>query len=317
LHFIYSNARENAPSFFSLLTSARFSSLLSFVNFDLSLGSKQDAAQKMVHHLGINLSECVESHHALDTPRKLFERKIKYWHFRPMPEDAAAVLSPADSKMLVGSLAQNSLLFLKEKFFLFEELLGVEKTNWLRAFAQGDFAIFRLTPEKYHYNHTPVTGKVLDIYEIPGTYHSCNPTAVVTVATPYSKNKRVVTIIDTDVEGGTQVGLLAMIEIVALMVGEIVQCYSDSKYDAPQPVDKGMFLLKGQPKSLYRPGSSVDVLIFQRGRLRFANDIVVNMHNHLAKSRLSKGFGRPLVETEVQVRSEIGRAIGGWRTEGR
>jgi phosphatidylserine decarboxylase len=41
---------------------------------------------------------------------------------------------------------------------------------------------------------------------------------------PYSKNKRVVTIIDTDVEGGTGIGLVAMIEVVALMIGDIVQC---------------------------------------------------------------------------------------------
>ena len=95
--------------------------------------------------------------------------------------------------------------------------------EWLRAFRKADFAILRLTPDKYHYNHTPVAGRVVKIYPISGEYHSCNPAAVVTVVTPYSKNKRVVTIIDTDVPGGTGVGLVAMIEIVALMIGDIVQ----------------------------------------------------------------------------------------------
>ena len=130
----------------------------------------------------------------------------------------------------------------------------------------GDFAVFRLTPDKYHYNHTPVAGIVADIYEIAGGYHSCNPGAVVEIVTPYSKNKRVVTIIDTDVPDGTGVGLVAMVEVVALMIGEIVQCYSTERYDNPQPVTKGMFLAKGRPKSLYRPGSSTDVLIFQQGQ---------------------------------------------------
>lgn len=67
--------------------------------------------------------------------------------------------------------------------------------------------------------------------------------------TPFSKNKRVVTVIDTDVEGGTQVGLVAMIEVVALIIGEVVQC---------------------------RPGSSTNVLLFQPRRVRFLDDLLAN-----------------------------------------
>jgi phosphatidylserine decarboxylase len=69
-----------------------------------------------------------------------------------------------------------------------------------------------------------------------------------------------------------------------------------------------MFLLKGQPKSLYRPGSSTDVLVFQKGRVNFCEDLIANMYHQGAQSRYSKGFGMPLVETDVKVRSLIGRA---------
>ena len=31
---------------------------------------------------------------------------------------------------------------------------------------------------------------------------------------------------DTDIPGGSHVGFVAMIEVVALMIGDIVQCYS-------------------------------------------------------------------------------------------
>jgi phosphatidylserine decarboxylase len=124
---------------------------------------------------------------------------------------------------------------------------------------------------------------------------------------PYSKNKRVVTIIDTDVEGGTGIGLVAMIEVVALMIGDIVQCYSNREYNAPQQIEAGLMVSKGQPKSLFRPGSSVDVLILQEGRVTFSEDIVSNLHHRLAESRFSQGFGQPLVETEVKVRSPIGK----------
>jgi phosphatidylserine decarboxylase len=247
----------------------------------------------------------VEQPKQLTTTRKIFERKIRYWHCRPLPENSAAVVSPADSRVLVGSFRETSRLFLKGKFFDYEELLDPNKRHWLEAFAAGDFAIFRLTPDKYHYNHTPVAGVVQDFYEIPGAYHSCNPGLVVAAVTPYSKNKRVVTIIDSDVAGGSQVGLVAMVEVVALMIGDIVQCYSDERYDEARPIASGMFIKRGQPKSLYRPGSSTTVLLFQRERIRFAEDLVRNLHRPDVQSRFSHGFERSLVETEMEVRSHL------------
>jgi phosphatidylserine decarboxylase len=305
LKLVYSKTRENAPVLFRALMSHRVSSLLGFLNYDLPLGTNFTGIKRFIKILDINFSECLDNPESLNTARKIFERKVKYWETRPMPDDPAAILSPADSKVLVGSFRNTSQLFLKGKFFDFNELLGVDKKEWLRTFYQGDFAIFRLTPEKYHYNHTPVAGNVVDIYQIPGGYHSCNPSAVVNIVTPLSKNKRVVTVIDTDVDGGTKAGLVAMIEIVALMIGDITQCYSENKYDSPQNVIQGMFLQKGQPKSLFRPGSSTDVLIFQKGRIKISQDLVTNMYNQEALSRYSLGFGKPLVETEVNVRSKI------------
>jgi phosphatidylserine decarboxylase len=305
VNFLYNHAKENANTLFKALTSSRSSGLLGFFNYDLPyiLGIRN--SKHIVEALNIDLSECISSFEQLNSPRKLFERKINYWEKRPMPDDPAAVVSPADSKMLVGSFENESQLFLKEKFFDFKELFGPEKRNWLRAFSKGSYAIFRLTPEKYHYNHVPVSGKVVDIYELDGVYHSCNPGAVILEATPYSKNKRVVTIIDTQVPNGTGVGLVAMIEIVALMIGDILQCYSAFFYENPLNITRGMFLKKGQPKSLYRPGSSLDVLIFQKDAVTFCEDIVANMHRAEVKTRFSKAFGRPVVETDVKVRSHI------------
>jgi len=308
IRFLYSGVRENAPILFRLCTSARMSSILGMINFDNPLAAGLSGNRRFLAECGVDLGECLAPPEFFDTPRKIFERQIRYWECRPMADDPSAVVSPADARILVGSFRENSLLFLKEKFFDYGEFLGSDRPGWLQAFAGGDFAVFRLTPDKYHYNHTPVAGRVVDIYEIPGTYHSCNPGAVVEVVTPYSKNKRVVTVFDTDVPGGTGVGLVAMVEVVAMMIGEIVQSYSDERYDNPAQLVPGMFCAKGAPKSLYRPGSSTDVLIFQPGRISFAEDLVRNMHAANIESRFSLGFGRPLVETDVRVRSQIGRA---------
>ncbi len=310
IRLLYHEVRENAPLLFRICTSARMSSLLGLINFDAPLAGGFAGNRRFLAECGVDLAECLRPPEFFDTPRKVFERQIRYPECRPLADDRHAVVSPADARLLVGSFRESSALFLKEKFFAFEELFGADRREWHRAFTGGDFAVFRLTPDKYHYNHTPVAGRVADIYEIPGGYNSCNPGAVVEVVTPYSKNKRVVTIIDTDVPGGTCVGLVAMIEVVALMIGEIVQCYSAEGYDDPLPVRPGMFLAKGVPKSLYRPGSSTDVLIFQEGRVAFAEDLIRNMHHAGAQSRFSAGFDRPLVETDVRVRSLVATAKG-------
>ena len=302
--FLYSTVREHAPSLLHALTSGRMSSLLSLYHYDF-LDRAKARNTRIFKKLDIDWRECVEPPDYYDTPRKIFERQIRYWETRPMSKEPDALVSPADARVLVGSFAEISSLFIKEKFFTPEELFGTG-SRWHRHFTTGDFAVFRLTPDKYHYNHLPVSGRIADIYEVDGQYHSCNPAALISLASLYAKNKRVVTVIDTDVKGGSQVGLVTMIEVVALMIGDIVQAYSSELYDNPQPLKSGMFVEKGAPKSLYRPGSSTDIVIFEPGRMTFCRDLVHNSRRNDVKSRFTSKAGRPLVETDIKVRSTIG-----------
>ena len=306
--YLYSRVRERAPFLFNAVVSGRASSLLGFMNYDLPLGARISGANSLIRRLGIDLSECVEDASYYTTARRIFERRIRYDEVRPMTGDPLAVVSPADSRMFAGSLSQDSVLFIKDKFFSFAEFLG--RPNWVWAFAGGDFAIFRLTPDKYHYNHAPVSGVVRDFYEIEGAFHSCNPAAVISEVTPFSRNRRAVTVIDTDVPGGSGCGLVAMVEVAALMIGQIVQAYAGSGYEPCEQMRPGLFLRKGQPKSLYRPGSSLDVLIFEPGRVEFSPDLVANQFRGDAGSRFSSWLGRPWVETDVRVRESIGRVLG-------
>jgi len=308
IEFIYSSVRERAPVLFKTLVSGRMSRLLGYVNYDSRACARLTGAWDFVKRAGIDLSECMDDETCFQSLRDVFERKIRYWETRPMPGDLASVVSPADARMIVGSFQETSSLFIKNKFFALQELLG-ESSRWSEAFDKGPFAVFRLTPDKYHYNHLPVSGIVRDFYEIDGIYHSCNPRAMISVAGPASRNKRVITIIDTDVEGGSGAGLVAMVEVVALMIGDIAQCYSENAYDLPVAIERGMFVKRGRPKSLYRPGSSTDILVFEKGRIRFSEDIVSNLNHPSAFSRFALGLGRPLVETEVSVREEIGSAL--------
>lgn len=302
-----SNMQEKLNFVFNMLTNKSMSYFLGYLNYDSILGQKITDSIAFLQKLQIDISECYDDVATLDTPRKIFERKIRYWIYRPMENNDGIVVSPSDARMLCGSLNQSSMMFIKEKFFSYDELLGIDKIDWLKAFQYGDFAIFRLTPDKYHYNHMPISGIVVDHYEIDGEYHSCNPTAVIRLITPYSKNKRVVTIVDTDCPGGDNVGLVAMIEVVAMMIGRIEQVYSEHEYDNPISIKVGMFLQKGCPKSLFRPGSSTVVVFFQKNKIKFEPDLIQNQHNLSVKSRFSLGLGKPLVETDVLVRSTIAK----------
>ena len=306
---LYSAKFENAPLLSKLASSRRMSEVLGYLNYDNALSSRISGMRRFLRSCGIDARELADDVASLDTPRKVFERKIEYWQYRPLQRAERCVLCPADSRVMVGSLGETSGLFIKDKFFQFPELLGGKGSRWTRRFTEGDFAVFRLTPEKYHYTHVPVAGEVADFYAVQGRYHSCNPNAAVQLLAPYSKNRRVVTVLDTDCDGGEQVGYVAMIEVVALMVGQIEQRYSDERYDDPQPLRKGMLLRRGAPKALFRPGSSTVVLVFQPGRVRFAPDLLHNQNKPGVRSRYSLGFGQPVVETDVKVRSLLAHAL--------
>jgi phosphatidylserine decarboxylase len=306
---LYSPVLENAPWVTRLASSRYVSGALGYLNYDNLLSARATGMLRFLRESRIQLSEFLGNLSEYDTPRKIFERQIRYWNCRPMPSQPQAVVCPADARALVGAMEETSGLFLKQKFFSFPELLG-ESSPWQHSFGAGDYAVFRLTPEKYHYTHSPVSGRVLDVYSVEGRYYSCNPNAAVQLLTPFSKNRRVVTILDTECAGGTAIGRVAMIEVVALMVGRIEQRYSECRYENPQSVEKGMFLQAGAPKALFRPGSSTVVLLFQPYRVRFANDLVKNQRRGGVQSRFSVMLGKPLIETDVAVRSLLATPAG-------
>lgn len=299
---LYSPALEKAPLVSRLASSRYISRLLGYLNYDNMLSSRATGMLKFMRDSGISLSEFVGNLSEHDTARKIFERQIRYWNCRPMPQNSRAVVCPADARALVGSMEESSGLYIKQKFFSFPELLG-EGSPWQTSFAAGEYAVFRLTPEKYHYTHAPVSGHVVDFYSVEGRYFPCNPNAAVQLITPVSKNRRVVTILETDCPDGSGVGRVAMIEVVALMIGQIEQRYSEHRYEDPSPIERGTFLQRGAPKALFRPGSSTVVLLFQRGRVRFAQDLIVNQRRGEVRSRFSQTLGEPLTETDVAVRS--------------
>lgn len=302
INFLYSTVRENFSFLYKILTDSKTTKLLAFLKYDLPLNKKK--IEYYFKTMNINREELLDDISKFKTLRDVFERKIKFWEMRPMAEDVNAIVSPCDARCHVGTYKKNSIFFIKEKFFDAYELIG--KLKWYDRFSDGDYAIFRLTPDKYHYNHCPVTGIVEDFYEIEGYYHSCNPLALINEENLLSKNKRFVTVINTDIPGGTNIGYVAMIEVVALMIGQVVQCYSKYRYENPVNMYRGLVLKKGQPKSLFRPGSSTTILFFENKKISFCEDLLINQKRSDVQSRFSFNLLDKIIETDLKVRSTIG-----------
>jgi phosphatidylserine decarboxylase len=309
IRWMYSSLRESAPWVFKWISSSpAINDWLATINFDKPIRDSQGVINSLVERTGVRMDELLEPMPVSPTWRDFFGRKIRFWDYRPMSPDPRRIVAPCDSRLLLGNLTQQYMLQIKEKFFSLAELLD-KKETWVQKFKNADWAIFRLTPEMYHYNHCPVAGAVVDFYEIGGAYHSCNPTACVETVTPYSKNRRFVTIFDTDVPGGTGIGKVAMIEVVALLIGRVRQCYSHSQYKLPTTMYEGLMCKRGAVKSVFEPGSSTVVLLFEKNRVKFDSDLLSNQARNDAFSRFGQGFDAPMVETELQVRSGIGTAL--------
>jgi phosphatidylserine decarboxylase len=309
VRWLYSDVRESAPRVFRWLThSPRVTAFLAKINFDKPFQYTGDRLSTFLGRAKIDLSELAESLPKHPSWRDIFGRKIRYWDLRPLPFDPRAICSPCDAKALIGTLTPHTKLSIKGKFFDLDDLLG-HRENWLQHFDGGSWALFRLTPEQYHFNHCPVSGLVEDFYEIGSAFHSCNPTASIEVVTPLSKNRRAVTIINTNCMGGTGIGRVAMIEVSALLIGKIRQAYSSQKYSIPTSVQAGIFVKRGAVKSEFMPGSSSVVLLFEPNRIRFDEDLARNQGREDVQSRFTNGFDQTMVETAVKVRSQIALPI--------
>ncbi len=130
---LYSPALEKAPLLTRMASSRYMSRVLGYLNYDNVLSARATGMLKFLRESGIPLSEFVGNLSEYDSARKIFERQIRYWICRPMPNNSRPVVCPADARALVGSMAESSGLYIKQKFFSFPELLG-EGSPWQRRF---------------------------------------------------------------------------------------------------------------------------------------------------------------------------------------
>src|ERR1700760_102078 len=92
---LYSPKLENAEWVARLASSRKVSELLAYLNYDNRLSSRAAGMERFLKRSGIDWSELLDDPATLNTARKLFERKIRYWECRPLPSLGRCVVCPA------------------------------------------------------------------------------------------------------------------------------------------------------------------------------------------------------------------------------
>jgi len=134
---------------------------------------------------------------------------------RPLPDDPAVIVSPADGRVhTAGPVAAGRLLQAKGIDYALDELLG--DADEARLFEGGTQLTVYLSPGDYHRFHWPLDGTIHTVRHLPGDLWPVHTQAVATKPGLFAVNERVVA--SGEAAGG---GAFAVVAVGALNVGSI------------------------------------------------------------------------------------------------
>jgi len=167
-------------------------------------------------------------------------------------------------------------VWVKGHKFSVRELIQDEELA--KKFEGGALAIFRLAPQDYHRFHLPVNCTVQSFRPFPGEYYTVNPIAIREPIDVYTENKRNRVLLKSE-----EFGDVLYITVGATLVGSILFTGQEGKS-----------YKKGDELGYFAFGGSTVLVIFQKGRIVFDEDLLANSQ-------------RP-IETLVKVGTSLGTA---------
>ncbi|MBQ9848987.1 MAG: phosphatidylserine decarboxylase [Clostridia bacterium] len=249
LSFLYSN------SFGRIITKLlcrRFVSKLGRLYMCSPLSKRR--IKKLVSKHNINMDDyIVEDWRSFN---QFFIRKIKEGR-RSIDQTKAHAISPADSKLTVYDIGEDSVYKIKGCDYSVVQLLGGDR-ELAKHFFGGKCFIYRLTVDNYHRYCYPDNCVELEHRFIPGVLHTVNPIATSRYDV-YGKNCRELTILETE-----SFGTVAYIEVGAMMVGQINNRHPE------QPV------ARGDEKGYFSFGGSTIILLYKKDAVVPDGDIAAN-----------------------------------------
>lgn len=206
-----------------------------------------------VHRYKINPAEFDKRIDQFTSFNDFFTRKLVP-SARPIA-DSQLVL-PADARYHILSDLSQAQFLIKGKAFDLAEFLGC--STLAEKYEGGSMVIARLCPLDYHRFHFPCSGIPGEPKVINGYLYSVNPIALRENWRILAENRRVLTLMETE-----SMGTVAMVEVGATCVGEIFQTFISKKR-----------VVKGEEKGYFSFGGSAMVLLFEKGRVTFASDLL-------------------------------------------
>lgn len=231
----------------------------------MDLSSSKKKIQPFLEQYKVNTAEFEKNN--FSSFNDFFYRKLKSTA-RPLSADA---VFPADGRHFgFQDISKIDGVFVKNQKFDLPTLLGSE--SLANEYKDGTLILSRLCPTDYHRFHFPTDGTPSVAKLINGPLHSVNPLALRRNLKILCENKRNLTLIETDVYGK-----IIMLEIGATCVGSIIQTFTPNQ-----------FVKKGEEKGYFRFGGSSTILLFQKNRIKLAEDLV---QNSLKNRELYAKFG--------------------------
>lgn len=185
-----------------------------------------------------------------------FYRKLKP-SARPIDPNPHHAVFPADGRHFgFQNISSINGVFLKGQTFDLPTLLASHPLA--EKYKDGSLILSRLCPTDYHRFHFPSSGTPLPSNPINGPLHSVNPLALRRNLKILSENRRQLTTIETDIFGP-----ILMLEVGAICVGSIIQTFTPN-----QPI------AKGTEKGFFRFGGSSTILLFEKNRIKLADDLI-------------------------------------------
>ena len=233
--------------------------------------SKKSSAKKIpafIRDHNINMSDYEDREYKSFTD--FFTRKIRYGK-RPVDMTPGALISPADSKLLVYEIEKDTSLRVKGRTYTVDEILADSENA--KEFAGGYALVFRLTVDDYHRFCYPEKGCLISKRMIKGKLHTVSP--VSKNHKIYMENTRLVNLLKTE-----KFGTIAYIEVGAMLIGRIVDNGTD-------------VFEKGQEKGYFEPGGSTVIILVKN--VEIDKDIM---------EQSASG-----IETKVRYGERIGRAL--------
>ncbi len=247
LSFLYNN-------FFGRLITKilcrRFISELGRIYMNSSLSKPRIAKLIKANNIDMNDYEQKE----FSSFNEFFIRKIAQGK-RTINFEDKAVISPADSKLTVYDINEDSFYNIKGCSYSIKTLLNDDELA--KEFLGGKCFVYRLTVDNYHRYCYPDNGKVVLNKFIKGVYHTVNPIALVKYDV-YGKNCRELTVLDTE-----NFGRVAFVEVGAMMVGKINN-HKVSEFK------------RGEEKGYFSFGGSTIVVLYKKDTVKVDKDIAEN-----------------------------------------